>query len=38
MKTFQEFLDEARRMKVLRTAHYTSASNKAEILRSGFKE
>jgi hypothetical protein len=38
MKTFQEFLDEARRMKVLRTAHYTSASNKDEILRSGFKD
>jgi hypothetical protein len=38
MKTFQEFLDEARRMRVLRTAHYTSASNKDEILRSGFKD
>jgi hypothetical protein len=38
MKTFQEFLDEARRMRVLRTAHYTSASNKDEIMRSGFRD
>ena len=38
MKTFQEFLDEAKRMRVLRTAHYTSRSNKENILRSGFKD
>jgi hypothetical protein len=38
MKTFLEFIDEARRMRVLRTAHYTSASNKENILRSGFKD
>lgn len=38
MKTFSEFLDEARRVKVLRTAHYTSASNKEKILKSGFKD
>jgi hypothetical protein len=38
MKTFSEFLEEAKRMKVLRTAHYTSASNKDEIMRSGFKD
>lgn len=38
MKTFSEFITEARkrRVRVLRTAHYTSASNKDEILRSGF--
>ncbi len=38
MKTFQEFLEEARRMRVLRTAHYTSSSSKENILRSGFKD
>lgn len=40
MKTFSEFITEARkrRVRVLRTAHYTSASNKDEILRSGFKD
>ena len=38
MKTFSQFLEEARRMRVLRTAHYTSASSKDEILRSGFKD
>jgi hypothetical protein len=38
MKTFPEFLEEAKRMRVLRTAHYTSASNKENILRSGFKD
>lgn len=38
MKTFSEFLEEARRMRVLRTAHYTSASNKENILKSGFKD
>jgi hypothetical protein len=38
MKTFPEFLDEARRMRVLRTAHYTSSSSKENILRSGFKD
>ena len=38
MKTFSEFVAEARRMRILRTAHYTTASNKNEILRSGFKD
>lgn len=38
MKTFSEFLEEARRMRVLRTAHYTSASSKENILKSGFKD
>lgn len=38
MKTFSEFITEARRMRVLRTAHYTSRSNKDEILRGGFKD
>ena len=39
MKTFQEFILEAqKRVKVLRTAHYTSASNKKGIQQSGFKD
>ena len=38
MKTFSKFLEEARRIRVLRTAHYTSASSKENILRSGFKD
>jgi len=37
-KTFSEFLEEAKRIKVLRTAHYTSASNKENILKSGFRD
>lgn len=39
MKTFKEFILEAqKRVKVLRTAHYTTASNKNQIMRSGFKD
>lgn len=38
MKTFSEFITEARRMRILRTAHYTSRSNKENILKSGFKD
>ena len=39
MKTYSQFIIEAqRRMRVLRTAHYTTASNKNEILKSGFKD
>jgi len=38
MKTFQEFIDEARRIRVLRTAHYTSRSDKEKIMKSGFKD
>ncbi len=38
MKTYLQFLEEAKRIKVLRTAHYTSASNKENILKSGFKD
>jgi hypothetical protein len=39
MKTYSQFITEARKkVKVLRTAHYTSRSNKAEIMRSGFKD
>ncbi len=38
MKTYSEFIEEAKRIKVLRTAHYTSASNKENILKSGFKD
>ena len=38
MKTFQEFIEEAKKIKILRTAHYTSGSNKNEILKSGFKD
>lgn len=37
MKTFSEFLSEAkRRMRILRTSHYTSNSNKANIHNNGF--
>jgi hypothetical protein len=39
MKSYTQFITEARRrMRVLRTAHYTTASNKSEIMRSGFKD
>lgn len=38
MKTFQNFIEESKRVRVLRTAHYTSGSNKAEIMKSGFKD
>jgi hypothetical protein len=38
MKTFKEFLEEARRMRVLRTSHYTSNDAKASIMRGGFKD
>ena len=39
MKSYTQFITEARKkVKVLRTAHYTSRSNKAEIMRSGFKD
>ena len=38
MKTFSQFIEEARRVRVLRTAHYTTASNKDKILRSGFQD
>jgi hypothetical protein len=38
MKTYTQFIEEARRMKVLRTAHYTTASNKSEIMKGGFKD
>jgi len=37
--TFSEFIVEAqKRIKVLRTAHYTTNSNKANIHKSGFKD
>ena len=38
MKTFSEFLEEAKRVKVLRTAHYTTPENKKEIMDKGFKD
>lgn len=39
MKTYSEFITEAaKRVKVLRTHHYTSASNKENITKSGFKD
>lgn len=38
MKTFKEFITEAKRIRVLRTAHYTSNDNKSKILRGGFKD
>lgn len=37
-KTYAQFIAETRRIRVLRTAHYTSPSNKNEILKSGFKD
>lgn len=37
MKTFSQFLEEARTFRVLRTAHYTSKENKDNILSGGFK-
>jgi hypothetical protein len=38
-RSFLMFITEARRrMRVLRTAHYTTASNKNEIMRGGFKD
>jgi len=38
MKTYTQFIEEARRMKILRTAHYTSAENKKKIMDAGFKD
>ena len=38
MKTFKEFIDEAKKMRVLRTSHYTSNDAKASIMRDGFKD
>lgn len=38
MKTFSEFLEEAKRVRVLRTKHYTSPENKKEIMNKGFKD
>lgn len=38
MKTFEQFIEEARRVRVLRTAHYTSRENKDKILKSGFRQ
>jgi hypothetical protein len=38
MKTFSKFIEEAKRMRVLRTAHYTDSSSKNEIMKSGFKD
>lgn len=38
MKTFNQFIEEARRIRVLNTAHYTNYSNKENILKSGFKD
>ena len=36
-KTFSEFLEEAKRIKVLRTAHYTDRSTKSSILDQGLR-
>ena len=38
MKTFLEFIEEAKRVRVLRTKHYTSPENKKEIMDKGFKD
>lgn len=37
MKTFNQFLDEAKRLKILRTAHYTTPERKEKIMSQGFK-
>ena len=36
MKTYREFITEAKRMRVLRTAHYTKPEHKEKILQHGF--
>lgn len=39
MKTFNQFLEEAaKRVKVLRTKHYTTPENQKEILQKGFRD
>ena len=38
MKTYTQFIEEARSMRVLRTKHYTSPENKKEIMTKGFKD
>lgn len=39
MKTYSEFITEARKkVRVLRTAHYTSPENKKKIMDTGFKD
>ena len=36
MKTFKEFITEAQRLRVLRTAHYTTPEAKEKIMSQGF--
>lgn len=39
MKTYQQFLEESsKRIKVLRTKHYTTPQNQNEILQKGFRD
>jgi hypothetical protein len=39
MQSYTQFITEAKKkVKVLRTSHYTTASNKSEIMRGGFKD
>jgi hypothetical protein len=38
MKTVKEFLEEAKRVRVLRTKHYTTPENKKEIMDKGFND
>ena len=39
MKTYRQFLEEAtKKIRVLRTKHYTTPENKENILKSGFKD
>jgi len=39
MKTYQQFLEEStKRIKVLRTKHYTTPQTQKEILQKGFKD
>ena len=37
MKTYQEFLEESQRIKILRTAHYTDPSTKRSMLDQGLR-
>lgn len=38
MKTFKEFIVEVKRIRVLKTAHYTSNDAKRSIMQGGFKD
>jgi hypothetical protein len=37
MKTFNQFIEESKQLRILRTAHYTTKENKDKILQKGFE-